>query len=87
MSENRFCYYIDPTQDDDKYGGFVPAMVTENETGYSMMTGNGKFASPWVWGKTLQQAEEVCAHKNKNSLGLSADDVSAIIGSSMAAPH
>ena len=82
QTRNR-CYYINPSQDPDKYGGYVPSLVTENETGHSPMLGDGhEISQPWVWGKTLDQAEEIAAKRNAKD-GLSEKDVDRIIWSSM----
>lgn len=80
--KKRFCYYISPSQNPETHGGYVPSLVNENEAGYSPMLGNGAGARPWVWGKTLPEAEAVCAKANAD-LGLSDRDVTVIIASSM----
>jgi hypothetical protein len=49
------------------------------------MTGQGEFAEPWYWGKTLERAQEVCDRFNLERLGLSKQTTTRIIASSMAA--
>ncbi len=76
----RFCYYVSPAQEPP----FVPSIVRENEPGHAPLIGRDDLAQPWVWGDTLAEAEAVCAEANRK-LGLSQDDVDAIIASSMKA--
>lgn len=77
----RKCFYIPIEQFDDN--GYIPSVVTEGEPGHAPLTGNGKFASPWYWGKTYEAATEFAAKENA-FLGLTPEDVLDIIGSSMA---
>ena len=82
-SEKRFCYYIPQSQDPKEHGGFVPSLVVENEPGHSPMTGNPeKLQAPWVWGKTLDEADEVCRMMNEE-MGISPDAADRIVASSM----
>ena len=82
---NRRCYYINPSQDPDKHGGYVPSLVTENEAGHAPLLGDGHpISQPWVWGDTLDKAEKHAAKKNADK-GLSKQDVRKIIYSSMSA--
>ncbi len=82
--QKRFCYYICPSQITTEHGGFVPSLVREGEAGYCPMTGSGGDCSqPWVWGKTLEEAEIIAAKYNSRQLGLSEEDVRDIIVSSM----
>jgi hypothetical protein len=81
--KRRWCYYISGTH---KYeGSYVPSMVVEGVRGHYPMLGNGSCATPWVWGDTLEEAEESCRVQN-HKRGLSDDDVSAIVLSSMKGP-
>ena len=84
MDKPRFCYFIPHVQDENVklYGGYVPSAVFEDESGHYPMLGNGPCASPWVWGKTYQEAEEVCKKANER-LGLSETEVAVIVASSM----
>jgi hypothetical protein len=84
MPENstpRKCFYI-PADAHVDGKGFVPSMVTENEPGHAPLVGNGEFAEPWYWGLTLDKANAIAARENER-LGLTADDVTEIIVSSM----
>lgn len=83
MDKPRRCFYIPP----DAYvegRGFVPSMVTENEPGHNPLGGNGDYSQPWFWGTTYEQATAIAASQNEQ-LGLTPEDVTAIIASSMGA--
>ena len=82
-SEPRTCYYILHTQFDSE--GFIPSLVTENEEGHRPLIGNGTGAAPYHWGKTLEEAERMCAHKNLMN-GITEKDMVEIVASSMF-PH
>lgn len=87
QTKKRRCYYISPTQDPEAYGGYVPSLVTENEAGHAPLIGNGDpMSQPWVWGKTLDEAEERANTRNFQK-GLSEEDVDNIIASSMRAQY
>ena len=79
----RHCYFIPKSQDPTKTGGFVPAVVFEGQSGYFMLTGRDKFSMPWVFGKTLDEAEKTADSYNADRLNLTTDDVNDIILSSM----
>ncbi len=81
----RWCYYVLLAQDPSKYGGYVPSMVREGIAGHSMLAGSGK--EPVVWGYTLEEAQARCTAFNSDVLGLSEDDASDIVLSSIAAQH
>lgn len=84
MTSPRRCFFI-PTDAYVEGKGFVPSLVTENEPGHSPLTGNGDFAAPWYWGSTYEKAKALADTEN-TKLGLTADDVTEIIASSMF-PH
>jgi hypothetical protein len=46
------------------------------------VVGNGERARSWYWGETWEQATETCKRENER-LGLTPNDVVAIIASSM----
>jgi hypothetical protein len=83
--EKRFCYYVNPGQDPEEHGGYVPAVVYEDQPGYYPLTGKGEGATAWVWGKTLAQAEEMAEVWNWEKLHLNDKEVQAIIDSSIRA--
>jgi len=86
-TKKRRCYYILPAQDPEVYGGYVPSLVTENEAGHAPLIGDGDpLSQPWVWGKTLDEAEAFAAEKNTRK-GLSEEDVRNIIASSLRAQY
>jgi hypothetical protein len=80
MTPRRFCYLVLEEQFDDK--GFIPSAVFENESGHRPMVGQGLYASPWHWGKTFEEAKEVCVTANER-LGFTREDVAQIVASSM----
>lgn len=79
----HFCYYVNAVQDVELHGGYVPSVVIENEAGHYPMEGDPtKHQAPWVWGKTLPVAEQLAREANAR-LGLTEDDVTRILMSSM----
>lgn len=82
----RQCMYISPLEYDEGRG-FVPSLVVENEAGHSPMRGQGKFAEPWYWGKTLERANEVCDRVNKQRYNISPKTAARIVASSMRASN
>ena len=79
----RRCYWISGR--DLSAGQYVPGLVTEFEPGYGLMSGNGRFASPWRWGTTMAQARAVCDQANRETFGLEPADAADIVLSSMIA--
>lgn len=79
-----FCYYVPEDQDTKLYGGFVPSVVIENESGHYPMLGNGAHASPWVWGDTHEKAQQIADQVNAKR-GVSKAEAERIVDSSMAA--
>jgi len=77
----NWCYWVSETQDPQKHGGYVPSLVKENESGHYPMVGNEKQA-PWVWGKTLAEAQATCKAVNA-SAGISEERAYKIVASSM----
>jgi hypothetical protein len=78
----RRCFYIPP----DAYvegRGFVPSMVTENEPGHAPLGGSGEYSQPWYWGADYVTATAIADTENRR-LGLTPEDVAAIVISSMA---
>lgn len=84
MPESRTCFYI-PNDAYVEGKGFIPSLVTENEPGHAPLVGNGEFAEPWYWGQTYKEATAIAAAENAK-LGLTPDDVTAILLSSMTRP-
>lgn len=78
------CYYINPCQDPETYGGYVPSLVKENEPGHSPLLGRGEHSRPWIWGHTLVEAEKTCESVNAGN-GLDQKAVDEIIASSVRA--
>ena len=82
MTKPRQCFYIPAGQCDDQ--GYIPSLVTEGEAGHAPLTGSGSHAAPWHWGKTYEEAQQVCKEENER-LGISVDDALKIVSSSMSA--
>jgi hypothetical protein len=81
-----WCYYIDPMQDPKAHGGFIPSVVEDGEPGHWPLLGRGECASPWVWGKTLAEAEAVCAQANEG-IGVDRRTAAFIVLRSMGASN
>jgi hypothetical protein len=79
-NDKRKCFYVNELMLTEH--GYIPSMVTEGEPGHSPMKGNGPFAQPWYWGHDLDKAKEI-AKKANEELGLTEDDVTTILLSSM----
>ena len=76
----RQCYRVMAGQRDD--AGYIPSVITEGVRGHSPLTGNGPGAQPWHWGPSWEQAKAQEAEANAD-LGLTSEDVFAIVASSM----
>lgn len=82
-TEPKWCYWVSETQNPELYGGYVPSLVRENEPGHSPMVGNPeRIQAPWVWGKTLEEAQQVCDKMNAK-MGIDKREALRIVGSSM----
>ena len=86
-TEPRWCYFIPVGQNPEKHGGYVPAFGEEDKPGHAMMTGRGVGSAPWIWGQTLEEAEQTCNSFNQERLGISPDEASNIVLSTMAAQN
>jgi hypothetical protein len=84
LEGKNWCYYIPEAQDPTLFGGYVPSLVIENEPGHSPMLGQGPCSSPWVWGKTLDHAQQVCAATNAKR-GITEERALEIVMSSIGA--
>ena len=78
---SHWCYYIPAEQDPKKYGGYVPAMVIADQTGYRPMTGDADQA-PWIWGDTLEEAQNTVEIQNSR-IGVNTVEAQRIVASSM----
>lgn len=81
MTTARQCFFI-PVDAHVPGKGYVPSIVTEGEPGHAPLVGNGEHAEPWYWGQTYHEASQIAAVEN-HKLGLSHEDVAAIVLSSM----
>lgn len=83
LRPGHWCYYVPADQDPATHGGYVPSVVADDDDGHYPMIGNGPCASPWVWGKTLEQAQATAKWMNAQ-MGVSVDDAAMIVMKSMA---
>ena len=77
-----WCYFIPVDQHDEH--GYIPSIVVGGDPGHYPMLGNGEHATPWYWGKTLEQAQEVAREANARR-GITELQEAFIIASSMRA--
>lgn len=84
VTDKEWCYYVPAGQDPKEHGGYVPSLVVAGEAGHSPMVGQGPHAAPWVWGKTLVEAQEVCSVVNEGR-GVTDEAADLIVASSMRA--
>lgn len=82
-STGRIVYWIDPTQDTTRYGGYVPSVVTEFEPGHQPMIGPHDGVRPIIWGSTLEDAQANAEAANAE-MGIAPDDARSIVTYSMA---
>ena len=81
MNDKRMCYVIIPHQREEE--GYIPSLVIENESGHSPMIGKDNLSTPWYWGKTIAEAEAICAKVNLEKFGLTPEETLKIVLSSM----
>ena len=74
----RSCYWIRPSQDPTVNGGYVPSIIYENEDGHYPLVGKDESSEPWVWGKTLEEAEAIAKSMNEKR-GISEDEANEIL--------
>tara|TARA_R110000824_G_scaffold7514_7_gene34053 strand:- start:389 stop:796 length:408 start_codon:yes stop_codon:yes gene_type:complete len=77
--KGRACFWVGPSSFDEERGGYVPSLVYEKIGGHYPMTGNGKFAEPWIWGDNIETAQKICDRMNHENLELSEQDVLDIL--------
>ena len=81
---SKHCYTIPIGQDPAVHGGYVPSLVIEGKSGHYPLTGRGKHSMPWVWGKTLEEAQATCASYNLRHFGVDENAEFRIVLSTMA---
>jgi hypothetical protein len=77
-----WCFWI-PVEPHDE-NGWVPSVATEGEPGHAPLAGKGSHARPWYWGKSYEQAREVCAAANAR-IGITPQAACEIVLSSLSA--
>lgn len=82
-AQPRRCFYVCEAWRTEG-GGYIPALVTEDEPGYQPLTGAGDGARPWVWGQDLETAKAVCAQANTD-MGVTPEQALHIVASSFRA--
>lgn len=80
----RHAFWIDESRRPGPRG-HIPSVVFEGVSGHYPMVGQGEHAQPWYWGDT-DTAKRLAAEANA-ALGLTPEDVSDIILSSMFAEN
>lgn len=81
LQTRRWCYTIVETQDPALHGGYVPSLVIEGDKGHRPMIGRDN--APWVWGKTLDDAQATCRAYNEEQLGISEEEQTRIVLSTL----
>ena len=82
LLQGEWCYVISGAKECVDENGFIPSIVVRGRRGHYPMLGQGKYAIPWYWGKTKEEAEQTCAEMNKE-VGLSERNVALLVGQSM----
>lgn len=80
MATRPWCFTIVETQDPKEHGGYVPSVVIENDPGHRPLLGNGRGATPWIWGQTLAEAQQTCQEANAKR-GISEEEAFRIVAS------
>ena len=62
--------------------GYVPAVVTEGESGYNLMLGSGELAEPWYWGHDIGVAKGFADQAN-TKMGISPAEADRIVAESI----
>lgn len=83
MKKQRQCFYILETEYYPPHG-YIPALVTENEAGYQLMSGKDEHTAPWYWGPSLELARETANKLNMERWGITEEEALKIVSSSMA---
>ena len=87
MANHRFAYYI-PADGFIEGQGYRVSLVFEDVVGH-YPTGSWPYdgtpdqRAPWFWGKTYEEAKQVCASQNFTDLKLTAEEALKIVTSSM----
>lgn len=79
-----YCFWLDETHRAPDGTGYIPNIVYENQPGYAPLVGNGRHASPWIWGPTIEDALRQVKEANER-IGVSPERASEIVLSSLAA--
>lgn len=78
-----WCFYVPADSYSEQYGGYVPSIVVEHDSGHYPLIGRGAHSAPWVWGSTLETARAECVRQNQR-IGVTPERASQIVTSSMA---
>ena len=63
-------------------GQFIPVVVTEGQTGYRPLSGQGEGSAPWKWGTDVQKAMDYADDYN-TKLGVTPGEADVIVHKSM----
>jgi hypothetical protein len=69
-------------QDPKEHGGYVPSMVVADRTGHNPLTGQGEGSAPYIWGDTLEEAQNQVEIQNSR-IGVNTVEAQRIVDSSM----
>ncbi len=72
--------------DQVRRSGFIPSLVTTNESGHQPLIEQSECAEPWHWGKTFEEAKAICNKANQEKFGISPDEAFEIEMSCMFYP-
>ena len=75
-----WCFYVPPGQNIEGYGAYIPAMVFRDVQSYFSMNGPLYGDVPFVLGKNLDEAREMCRLMNRH-IGLDEETVRDILDS------
>ena len=78
----HWCYYMPATQDPTEHGGYVPAIVVADQSGCRPLTGQGEGSAPYIWGDTLEDAQNQVEIQNSR-IGVNTLEATRIVSSSM----
>lgn len=62
---------------------FIPCLAIEGEKGYYPMRGSGEGATPWYWGKTYEECQDICDDWNESRYGISKKEAAIIVAGTM----
>jgi hypothetical protein len=80
--KQHWCYYMPVDQDPKEHGGYVPAIVIADQSGYRPLTGQGEGSAPYIWGDSIEDAQNQVEIQNSR-IGVNTLEATRIVSSSM----